>query len=164
MNRFCFAFLFALSVCAFADEPTVDECSREVLFAYYPEPFVKETLKKYNVPENQWNAIYGELAAKNGEIVERVEVKAKQLDIDPLKDPAKREEAIKLFQDTLYEVFADVMKAHNIQDPNQIQAMHAAIQDQKAERFADCIQKREVPVPEGAADNDDDDDEDDNDS
>lgn len=143
-----------LSFSNVAAEQTVDECSKELLLAYFPEPFVKDTLKKFNVPEEQWDAIRKELAGKDKEVIKIVEQKASQMDPNPLKDPQARQTAVKLFRETLLQIFSDVMKAHGIADEKQIQEMLDNIQQQKAERFAKCMQKREnnLKSPSSGAD------------
>lgn len=125
-----------------AAEQTADECSRELLLAYFPEPFVKETLKKFNVPADQWDAIQKELANKDKDVIKIVEQKASQMDPNPLKDPQARQAAVKLFRETLLQVFSDVIKAHGISDDKQIQSMLDDVQQQKAQRFAKCMQKQ----------------------
>lgn len=152
MNLSTVANLAAAFLCVFgssftasahAAEQTVDECSRELLLTYFPEPFVKETLKTFNVPEEKWNEIQKELASKDKEIIQLVEKKASEMDPNPLKDdhPQSRQAAIKLFRSTLFQLFSSVMQANGINDEKQIQAMLDSIQLQKAQRFAKCMQK-----------------------
>lgn len=123
-------------------EQAADECSRELLLAYFPEPFVKETLKKFNVPQDQWDAIQKDLSSKDKDVIKTVESKASQMDPNPLKDPQARQAAVKLFRETLLQVFSDVMKAHGVNDDKQIQSMLDDVQQQKAQRFAKCMQKQ----------------------
>jgi hypothetical protein len=124
-------------------EQTVDECSRELLLAYFPQPFIKETLKKFNVPETEWEPIQQELANKDREVIKIVEQKASQMDPNPLKDPQERQAAVKLFRETLFQVFNDVMQEHGVKDNKLVQSMLDDIQQQKAQRFVKCMQKRE---------------------
>lgn len=138
-----------------ADKTTdqaADECSKELLLAYFPEPFVKETLKKHNVPQDQWDAIQKELSSKDKDVIKTVEQKAAKMDPNPLKDPQARQAAIKLFRETLYQVFADVLKAHGVTDEKQIQAMLDDVQQQKAQRFAKCMQKQAPAEDQPASD------------
>lgn len=132
---------------AWAAEQTIDECSKELLLAYFPEPFVKDSLKKFQVPEEQWELIQKELASKDKEVIKIVEQKASQMDPNPLKDPQARQTAVKLFRDTLLQIFSDVMKAHGITDEKQIQEMLDHVQQQKAQRFAKCMQKENQSNP-----------------
>lgn len=122
-------------------EQSIDECSRELLLTYFPEPFVKETLKTFNVPEDKWENIQKSLASKDKEVIQLVEKKAAEMDPNPLKDPQARQAAVKLFRATLFQLFSDVMQANGINDEKQIQAMLDSIQLQKAQRFAKCMQK-----------------------
>lgn len=124
-----------------ATAPAVDECSRELLLSYFPESFVVDTLKKYNVPQDKWDAINKQLASKDKDVVRIVEEKAAQSDPNPLKDSRLRQQAVKLFRDTLFDVFSSVMKANGVTDDKQIQAMLDDIQQQKAVRFAKCMEK-----------------------
>lgn len=137
------AFLIATSVSSpvCAAEQTMDECSRELLLTYFPEPFVKETLKTFNVPEDKWDAIQKSLASKDKDVIQTVEKKAAEMDPNPLKDPQARLAAVKLFRSTLLQLFSEVMEENGVTDEKQIQAMLDGIQLQKAQRFAKCMQK-----------------------
>lgn len=125
-----------------AAETSVDECSKELLLAYFPEPFVVETLKKFNVPEDKWGTISKDLVSKDKEVVRIVEEKAATMDPNPLRDPQARQAAVKLFRDTLLGLFSDVLKANGVTDEKQIQDMLDDVQQQKAQRFAKCMQKQ----------------------
>lgn len=126
-------------------EQAVDECSKELLLAYFPEPFVKETLKKFNVPQDKWSAIASQLVSKDKAVVQIVEEKAAKMDPNPLRDPQARQAAVKLFRDTLLGLFTEVMQANGVSDPKEIQSMLEDLQQQKAERFAKCMQKQVKP-------------------
>lgn len=137
-----------LSTHAFADSqippsnpPGLDECSRELLISYFPKVFVTETLKKYNVPQNKWDAITSDLEQKDKQVIKTVEEKASKLNPNPLKDPQQRQAAVKLFRETLTDLFASTMKANGITDDSKISEMLNDVQQQKAKRFAMCMQK-----------------------
>lgn len=121
--------------------PTVDECSKELLLSYFPEPFVKETLKKNQVPEDKWASIVKDLASNDKAVIQRVEGKADKMNPNPLKSPEYREQAITIFRETLLEIFTEVMNKNGITDKEQIQGMLDEIQHQKAKRFAKCMEK-----------------------
>lgn len=135
----------ALPISVNADQSTVaapanaNDCSRDLLMAYFPKPFVNKTLEHFNVPKDQWDAINKELAEKDKEIVKNVEEKASKMTPNPLTDPQQRQAAVKLFRETLLDSFSTVMKAHGVKDEKQIQAMLDDIQQQKAKRFAQCM-------------------------
>ena len=124
-----------------ADNP-VEECSKELIRAFFPEPFVRETLKKFNVPQDKWDAIVKSLNEKEKDIVKIVEDKASKMNPNPLKDPSKRQETVKIFRETLLQVFSDALKANGVSDDKQIQTMLDDIQQQKVKHFADCLDKQ----------------------
>lgn len=139
-----------LGVCSFMSPSIVvgaepsDVCSKELLLAYFPDNFVIETLKKFNVPKDKWEGIVKGLAAKDKDIVKEVEEKASKLNPNPLKDrsPEQRQVAVKIFRESLLDVFGGVLKANGITDEKQIQSMLADIQQQKAKNFAQCMEKQ----------------------
>lgn len=136
----CITGLSLLSSPVFADK--LEECSKELLIAYFPQTFLNETLQKFNVPQDQWAKINEELAAKDKEVIGIVEDKASKINPNPLKDPQQRRTAVKIFRETLLELFTSVMNQHNITDASQIQSMLDDIQQQKARRFAQCMEKQ----------------------
>lgn len=127
----------------------VDACSKELLLAYFPETFVSETLRKFNVPQEKQDAIVKDLASKDKEVVKLVEEKASKLTPNPLKDrsPEQRQVAVKIFRETLFEVFSTSLKANGFTDTNQIQSMLDDIQQQKAKNFAQCMEKQKSLLP-----------------
>lgn len=118
-----------------------DECSRELLISYFPKVFVTETLKKYNVPQDKWDAISSDLSQKDKQVIKTVEDKASKMNPNPLKDPQQRQAAVKLFRETLTDLFSSTLKANGVTDDKQIGEMLNDIQQQKAKRFAMCMQK-----------------------
>lgn len=135
-----------------------DECSKDLLLAYFPKVFVDATLGKFNVPKDQWDAIDRELAEKDKNIIKTVESKAEKMNPNPLKDPQQRQVAVKLFRETLLDSFSSVMKAHGISDDKKIQEMLDDIQQQKAKRFAKCMQSLKQDSQQSSNDTDDTDD------
>jgi len=140
--------------------PAADECSREALLAYFPEMFVKETLAKFGVPQDKWDAIVKDLNEKDKGILKTVETKAAAMNPNPLKDPNHRMEAVKIFKETLFEVFSGVLSANGITDKDKIQAMLDDVQQRKAKSFAVCLKKASDEDDDGEDDDDDDDDDD----
>jgi len=128
-----------------------DECSQEILLSYFPSVFVGETLSKFNVPKDQWEAIKKELSARDREVIKQVEAKAAKMNPNPLKDPEQRQAAVKLFRESLYENFSAVLKSHGVQDEKQIQNMLDDIQQQKAKRFAHCMEVQRNAQQQGGA-------------
>lgn len=115
------------------------DCSKEILLAYFPDVFVKETLAKFKVPADKWDAIVKGLNERDKNIIKIIEEKAQKLTPNPLKDSKQRQAAVKLFRETLLEQFSEVVKANGIIDDKQIQSMLDDVQQQKAKHFAMCI-------------------------
>jgi len=135
-------------VSAQATAGTTDECSKELLLSYFPEVFVTQTLKKFNVPQDKWQPITQGLAAKDKDVLKIVEDKASKLNPNPFKDrdPAQRQVAVKIFRETLTQVFGDVVKSNGISDDKQVAAMLDDIQQQKAKNFALCMEKQKQSI------------------
>lgn len=125
-------------------ESNADECSKELLLTYFPKPFVNETLKKYNVPQDKWDAINQQLSEKDKQVISIVEDKASKMNPNPLKDAQQRQAAVKIFRETLRQIFSEVMKNNGITDEKQLEAMLDDIQQQKARRFAQCMERRKT--------------------
>lgn len=116
-------------------------CSKEMLMSYFPEPIVMATLDQFKIPQAQHSLIMKDLAEKDGQIAPMVEERAAKMTPNPLRESKMRQEAVKIFRDTLFEVFTSVMNAHGINDKEQIRAMLDDIQKQKARQFANCMEK-----------------------
>src|SRR5690348_4739420 len=101
----------------------MDECSKELLLSYFPETFVNDSLKRFNIPQDKWAGINASLSSKDKDIVKIVEQKASTMTPNPLKDPQQRQAAVKLFRETLLQVFSDALKDNGIQDTSQFQAI-----------------------------------------
>lgn len=138
--------MFSFSLTAQQEEEI--ECSQDILISYFPEPFVKETLNRFNIPQSKWEAITQELSGKDEEVVKTVEEKAEKMDPNPLRDLKLRQEAVRIFRETLLQVFTSVMRLHGVTDPQQIQVMLDDIQQQKAKFFAQCMEKYTTPDEE----------------
>jgi len=150
-SLFSVKILMVLSLCVgsltLSAQPSDEECSEEKLFSYFPKEFVMNTLQKFQVPKDRWEPIYHDLASKDDEIIKTVEDKASRLSPNPLQDPKERHVAVKIFRETLQQVFTNVMNTHGISNENQIKMMLDDIQKQKAELFATCMKKK---APQGS--------------
>lgn len=118
------------------------EISQGKMMSYFPEKFVAQTLERYKVPQGQRIAIQNALIDKDQEVISLVEEKAAKMNPNPLRDPKMRQEAVKIFRDSLYEVFSKVMQAHGVTDKDELHAMLDDIQRQKAEYFAQSIEEQ----------------------
>lgn len=142
-----FAFMAPCAVGA-AEAVPADECAKEMLLSYFPAPIVKETLKKFNIPQEKWEGILSSLSSKDKEVVKIVEQKAAGMNPNPLKDPQQRQAAVKLFRETLLDVFAKALQDNGITDSTKFQPMLDDIQQQKAKKFAMCMEKQKQKAEE----------------
>lgn len=124
-----------------------DDCSKEILLSYFPAPYVKETLKKFNIPQNKWDSIVTALSITDKTIISDVENKANKIRPNMMKDPQQRQAVVKLFRETLLKAFGDAMKSNGITDEKNFQAMLDDIQQQKAKAFARCMEKHKNDKP-----------------
>jgi hypothetical protein len=129
-------------------------CTKQELMAYFPQILVKKVLLSSGIKTKQAIAISEELSQKGQELEKIVAEKASKLDPNPFKDLSQRDVAIKIYRETLYEVFAKVLKSHGINDEDQIQVLLDKMQLAKSKMFIDCIRKEQsssktnlTPVP-----------------
>lgn len=155
--RYAFPLALALSTngllaadqqAATATESVIGDCSKEFLIAYFPSSLVQDALNKFHVPKEKWDPIIKSLAESEKSIITQVEEKASKITPNPLKDPQQRQVAVKIFRETLTDVFSGVLKKNGITDDKQIHAMLDEIQQQKAKKFAECLDKHRKPSQE----------------
>lgn len=159
MNKLFFkkqatALLLGLGLCiipvsshAVVAAQNTDDCSKEILLSYFPAPYVIETLKKFNVPQNKWDSIVTALSITDKTIISDVENKANKIRPNMMKDPQQRQAVVKLFRETLLKAFGEAMKSNGITDEKNFQAMLDDIQQQKAKAFARCMEKHKNDKP-----------------
>lgn len=141
---FSLSSMLLLGSVASVSADAVDDCSKELLLSYFPEPFVRETLKSNNIPQDKWDAIVNELKSNDKNVVGIVEEKAAKLNPNPLKNPGdqeQRQKAVAIFRETLMEVFTAALNKNGVTDSKQIQTMLDDVQHQKAKRFKECLEK-----------------------
>jgi len=124
---------------------TVEECSKEALLSFFPEQFVALTLQKYQVSQEKWEPIIKGLKEKNDDVIKLVDEQASKIVPNPLKDPSQKLVAVKIYRESLYQVFSGVLKANGISDDQKIQAMLGEIQQLKTKRFAQCLETNKSP-------------------
>lgn len=114
-------------------------CSKEELKTFFPEPVVRSVLIKANVPEEDANSIATELSKKNSQWGKIIREKAAKLTPNPLDDLSQRDIGLKIYRETLYEVFSQMLKAHGISDEDKIQNMLDEIRETKSRLFLECV-------------------------
>lgn len=130
------------SLAAEVDDQVLSKCTKEELMTFFPPEVVKSVLIKAKVAPEQASDVANELAKKDPELTKMVEDKAAKLDQDPFKDLSQRDLAIKIYRETLYEVFAKVLKAHGMKNEDQIQSLLDEMNDAKSKLFIECIRKQ----------------------
>lgn len=123
-------------------DDALSKCTKEELMTFFPQQVVESVLTKAKIPSDQASAIAKELSQKDRELAKIVEDKAAKLEPNPFKDLSQRDLAIKIYRETLYEVFAKVLKAHGVKNEDQIQTLLEEMQSAKSKLFIDCIRKQ----------------------
>lgn len=118
-------------------------CTKEQLMTFFPQPVVESVLTEAKISEEQVKEIGQELSQQDRELIKRVEEKAVKWDPNPFSDLSQRDLAIKIYNETLYEVFAKVLKAHGISNDTQIQALLDKIRELKSKLFIECIRNQQ---------------------
>lgn len=111
---------------------------------FFPEGIVKNVLIQANFTKEESDSIANELAVKDRGMAKLVDQKAAQYQPNPFKELNQRDQAIKIYQETLFEVFANVLKEHGVKDENQIRALLDEIRLIKSKNFIDCISKQKT--------------------
>jgi len=122
------------------------KCTKEELMTFFPQQVVESVLLKAHLSKEQAEAISKELAQKDRELAKLVEEKAAKVDPNPFKDLSQRDLAIRIYRETLYEVFAKVLKSHGVTNEDQIQTLLDEMQAAKSELFIECIRKQQHPT------------------
>ena len=125
---------------------TAEECTKELLLSFFPEAYVAETLQKYQVSKDKIEPIINGLKEKNNDVIKLVDEQASKLGPNTLSDPSQKQVAVKIFRESLYQVFSSVLKANGITDDQRIQAMLGEIQQLKTKRFAQCMDSIKSPA------------------
>lgn len=118
------------------------KCTKEELMRFFPEQVVQSVLVKANLPKEQADAIAQDLSQKDRELAKLVEERSLKVDPNPFKNLSQRDIAIKIYRETLYEVFAKVLKAHGVTSDDQIQALLDDLQEARSQLFIECIRKQ----------------------
>lgn len=154
--RFATLLTCALSLVAIpplfaANESCQSDTSMELFIAFFPRPFVADTLEKFNVPSEKRAAIQEQLTHHELDIISIVEAKAAKMNPNPLNQPDQQEQVIQLFDDAVSQVFTQVLEKNGVSDQEKIMEMLEDIHRQKAERFRRCMLIEAPPTEESEA-------------
>lgn len=149
--RYLFFQSFFIALVAFAglladdqsDLSRYPKCSKEELMMFFPQPIVKNVLINAQVSKTDAEEIASELANKDRRMAKIVDEKASHYSPNPFKDLSQRDQAIKIYQETLFEVFANVLKSHGIKDENQIHSLLEEVRTIKSKMFIECIRQQQ---------------------
>lgn len=129
---------------SFALDPSKD-CTKEILYSFFPEIFVNEALEKNNIPEEKWAKIRKDLKEKDKGIIKSFEEKISEL---PENERSDREIKMEIFRDTLIDTFAEVLENNGIDDEDLIDRIYDDISTSRAKRFQECVKHHEqMPAP-----------------
>lgn len=123
-----------------------DDCNEEVLFHFFPRPFVLEVMEKHGVPKNQAEEIAKKLSDSDPAVVQKIEQKAKEMDPNPLTDENAHQQRAKLFREVITDVFNNVVSQYGVTDIQDTSVMLDEIQKMRMERFEQC--RKEGLIPE----------------
>lgn len=118
------------------------KCTKEELMRFFPEQVVESILLKAKLPKEKADAIAQELSQKDRELAKIVEEKSSKVEPNPFKNLTHRDLAIRIYRETLYEVFAKVLKSHGITNEDQIQTLLDELQEARSKLFIECIRKQ----------------------
>ena len=149
---FCLCYAHAISmVCSVSLQAETTEvvlsnsmkCTKEELMRFFPEQLVQSILSKAHLPKEQAEAIAQDLSKKDQELAKLVEEKSSQIEPNPFKNLSQRDLAIKIYRETLYEVFAKVLKSHGVTNEDQIQTLLDELQEARSKLFIECIRHQQ---------------------
>lgn len=140
ISTICFSHLYAETTEVVLSNSM--KCTKEELMRFFPEQLVESILIKAKLPKEKADAIAQELAQKDKELARLVEEKSAKIDPNPFKNLSQRDLAVRIYRETLYEVFAKVLKAHDITDDDQIQTLLDELQEARSKLFIECIRKQ----------------------
>ena len=144
----CFSMVYLLSLKdlrAETNSPSI--CTKEELLKFFPHPIVKDVLiKDANLSEADAEAISNELGKKDEGLTKLVDEKASQFKPNPLTDSSRRNQAVKIYQETLFEVFAGVLKNYGVKDEQQVATLLEEIRSLKSKMFIDCIRQEQLSL------------------
>ena len=118
-----------------------ETCKEEFEKNPFPEQIVNQVLNQFDVPPSEWVGINRALQRQLGLLQVKVQQKAAKMERNPFNPPEQTVVIGRLEREALIEGFGYVMRQHGVKKKRQIYDMFDAIQDEKAERLWECLQK-----------------------
>ena len=137
--------LATLTLCAETTEVMLSnsmKCTKEELMRFFPHQIVHALLIKANIPEDKADAIAKELSDRNKDFARILEEKSEKITPNPFKNLSQRDLANQIYQQTLYEVFANTLRTHGITDEEKIQSLLSQLKEDRTKLFMECIRKQ----------------------
>jgi hypothetical protein len=113
-------------------------CTKDVLIKFFPEPIVKQVLKKHRISDDKATHLAQELEQKNSEITKTVEERTEEHYANEIPSVGA---ISKIYQETVYEIFANTLKDQGVDDEDQIQIILEDIKSMRKKLFVDCIRR-----------------------
>ena len=119
-------------------------CFQELQTDFFRPDLVMEALSVHTVVQNQWYLITQSLTKRSKDIPNLLRERARHMELNgernPLLYPFQPENADKLLNEVLMEVFIAVLKDSNVTEPPfNIKEMFNYIRNKQAERIKDCL-------------------------
>lgn len=121
-------------------------CTDEMLFRFFPEPFVIEALQAEGVSKEKAEAIAKDLVQRDRDIVQRIEERASKMAVNPIQDPSQQEERAELFRAVIRDVYADALGKQGIASDEKMESTLQSIQQMRLERFENCRREGKLPA------------------
>lgn len=129
------------------EEPV--KCTKEELINFFPQQVVEHVLIKAKIPRDKAHKIAVELSQKNMELLNTVEEKSSHLQKNLSNNSNLQDQTIKIYGDTLHDMFTKVLKAYGIDDETQAQNLLEQIRLERSKHFIECLrlQQNSVQLP-----------------
>lgn len=142
MKYALFALLFFVAPVA-AEDAKPNMCTNEMLMSYFPAPYVRVSLKKFNIPEKDWDKIVASLEEESKKVYSLVMEKASKMNPNPLSQAKDSDEAVKLYRETILSILTETFSQYGIKDAHLIDSFRADLEEQKQKQFTECLQNFE---------------------
>lgn len=116
----------------------VPRCVVELGTTFFPYPLLAGAFSSSLLYQNQWSTVYNVLQQQSRQVPALLQAKAAHMNPNPLY-PYQPLVVAALLQQTLYEVFANVIRSTRSVSEIQIQQMFNTIRMQQAGRIQACF-------------------------
>lgn len=114
-----------------------EACTDYLRLTYFPHAVVEDVLRRYSIPHEERYAIYRDLVAREPDIIAIVEERAARVNKE-----LKLSAAVAIYRQTLYQVFAEVLKINGISRREQADAILDEIQFKKGRLYKLCMENK----------------------